>query len=153
MNVFETTQIGSVCVCVFECACTCSMICLMVFNLTTPEDFSEPASFGSVSNIKSQNQWKGYLEAMLGHLFTQEKTLTHKHILERDWQRLTGDNKQVGHLCGQFLVSSISDTAEQHHRTPETSCNDTTTLYKIYMICILLAKSGCIICIYYITFN
>ena len=63
-----------VCVCVgeceCECACTCSMICLMVFNLTTPEDFSEPASFGSVSNIKSQNQWKGHLEAMLGYLFT-----------------------------------------------------------------------------------
>lgn len=28
---------------------TCSMICLMVFSLTTPEDFSLPASFGSVS--------------------------------------------------------------------------------------------------------
>lgn len=28
---------------------TCSMICLMVFSLTTPEDFSLPASLGSVS--------------------------------------------------------------------------------------------------------
>lgn len=35
--------------CQFSVKHTCSMICLMVFSLTTPDDFSLPASFGSVS--------------------------------------------------------------------------------------------------------
>lgn len=34
------------------------MICRMVFSRTTPEDFSEPASFGSVSNIITQDNMK-----------------------------------------------------------------------------------------------
>lgn len=45
--------------------------------------------------------------------------------MDKGCQKLTGNNKQVGHLRGQSLVSSISDGAKQHHRTPETSCNDT----------------------------
>ena len=35
--------------CQFSMCHTSSIICLMVFNLTTPDDFSLPASFGSVS--------------------------------------------------------------------------------------------------------
>lgn len=31
---------------------TCSMICRMVLSLTTPDDFSEPASLGSVSVMR-----------------------------------------------------------------------------------------------------
>lgn len=50
--------------CVYSLVRTCSMICRMVFNRTTPEDFSEPASFGSVSNKKQTSKHRMKISAM-----------------------------------------------------------------------------------------
>lgn len=64
------------CVCV--CVDTCSMICRMVFNRTTPEDFSEPASLGSVS-IEMKTDFRNNPEDVFPEEFQLERRLTLKH--------------------------------------------------------------------------
>lgn len=50
--------------CLFTYTITCSMICRIVLRRTTPEDFSEPASLGSVSDVRfgKINKFKQIIE-------------------------------------------------------------------------------------------
>lgn len=64
---------------------TCSIICLIVFRRTTPEDFSEPASFGSVAarkntvNITNMKQYTKYhfIQIYISELNTYWQLQTH----------------------------------------------------------------------------
>ena len=61
---------------------------------------------------------------------------THKGTSNKTWvimkfmlaatqkKHLTGNNKLIRHLLGQPLSSCVSNGAEYHHRTPETSWGD-----------------------------
>lgn len=89
---------------------TCSMICRMVFNRTTPEDFSEPASFGSVSTIKTQDN------------SSLMKILTHKHRTEQEeagrHSLAIANRSGISEASFSFAASAMAPNSTTGRRKP-----------------------------------
>lgn len=93
--------------CVF--VCTCSMICRMVFRRTTPEDLSEPASFGSVSN--REKHWEV--------IYTPFKAKTHEWQTWRERDSLAITKRSgISVASLSFAASAIGPNRTTGRRKP-----------------------------------
>ena len=85
---------------------TCSIICLMVLSLTTPEDFSEPASLGSVSERQEYDREKQESEGEVEKERRTEKRNKRRPDRERDGQKV-GEQVRGSHRRSEFWYLNL----------------------------------------------